>query len=81
MILSAVPKIITDLNDGHEMGVLIDLGAAGANALASIGISAGIAALGIAGLPAAGIGIVIGLGISWAIDKKCTNMKKSFYGE
>ena len=76
MMLSAVPKIMTDLNDGHEMGALIDLGVAGANALASIGISAGIA-----GLPAAGIGMVIGLGVSWAIDKKCTNMTKNVYGE
>ena len=72
---------MTDLNDGHEMGALIDLGAAGANALASIGIFAGIAALDIAGLPAVGIGIAAGLFVSWGIGEIGNYAKKSWYGE
>ena len=70
MILSAVPKIITDLNDGHEMGV------AGANILLGFGIGAGISAL-----PATciclGLGYVGGSVIEWRQERA----KKSWYGE
>ena len=81
MILSAVPKIITDLNDGHEMGTLIDLGAAAGNILLGFRIAAGVAGLGITGLPAAciclGLGYVGGSVIEWRQERA----KKSWYGE